>query len=80
MNAMPRIAILSLSLVGLAACTSAGTRSTYIAPTTVAPAASNEVRSVRDDNYVAGVEWIARQRGVQVHWVNPPVKRVYASR
>ena len=80
MKLMPSIAVVSLSLLGLAACTSAGTKSAYVAPATVEHATSQQVRTVQDSNYVVEVESIARQRGVQVHWINPPTKRIYATR
>lgn len=72
MKAMLGIAI--LSLVGLAACTGTDTRSTYAAPAKVD--GEGTMRTVQDAQYVAKVERIARIRGVQVHWVHPPVKRV----
>lgn len=31
---------------------------------------------VKDSTYISQVEAVARQRGVEVHWVNPPVQRV----
>lgn len=31
---------------------------------------------VSDDDYMAAVHVKAMRRGVEVHWVNPPVKRV----
>jgi hypothetical protein len=32
--------------------------------------------NVDDQAYIAQVEYTARERGVSVHWVNPPQKRV----
>ena len=80
MNAKFSIAILSLSLVGLAACSSAGTKSAYVAPQKVGHATTKQVRDVPDAQYVAEVDWIARHRGVRVQWVNPPMKRVVLER
>lgn len=31
---------------------------------------------VSDDAYVAAVERLARMRGIQVQWVNPPTRRI----
>ncbi|WP_156899920.1 hypothetical protein [Luteimonas mephitis] len=76
MKAIPGIAVVSLLLVGLAGCTSAGTKSAHVAPAAVNGTATTEMRTRPDDAYIAEVEWIARQRGVRVHWVNPPEKRV----
>lgn len=80
MKAMLSIAVLSLSLAGLAACTSAGTKSAYVAPQQVGHTTYREVRDVPDAQYIAEVDWIARHRGVRVQWVNPPVKRVVVDR
>jgi ABC-type Fe2+-enterobactin transport system substrate-binding protein len=76
MKAIPGIAVASLLLAGLAGCTSTGTQSAYVAPTTVDGATATETRMRPDTQYIAEVEWIARQRGVRVQWVNPPEKRV----
>jgi hypothetical protein len=76
MKAIPGIAVLSLLLVGLAGCTGAGTRSAYVAPAAVNGSTTTETRMRPDAKYMAEVEWLARQRGVRVHWVNPPEKRV----
>lgn len=80
MKAMLSIAVLSLWLVGLAACSSTGTKSAYVAPQQVGHATYKEVRDVPDAQYVAEVDWIARHRGVRVQWVNPPLKRVVVER
>lgn len=70
MNALSRIAVLSLSVLGLAACAGTQTRSSYVEPASVAPQATAEMS--RDDRYIATVERIARRRGIGVVWVNPP--------
>lgn len=75
------IVVLSLSLVGLAACSSTGAKSAYVAPQAVGQATTHkQVRDVPDAQYVAEVDWIARHRGVRVQWVNPPMKRVVVDR
>jgi len=76
MKAIPGIAVVSLLLVGLAGCTSAGMKSAHVAPAVVNGSAVTEARIRPDAQYIAEVEWIARQRGVRVHWVNPPERRV----
>jgi hypothetical protein len=38
--------------------------------------AMNPNQIVDDSAYIAQVEHMARARGVSVHWVNPPQKRV----
>lgn len=74
MNAPLRLAVLSLSVLGLAACAATGQRSTYTEPERVLR--PGEVRIEQDDAYVAYVERTARRRGIHVQWVNPPTKRV----
>ncbi|MEO6264378.1 MAG: hypothetical protein ABIO58_05410 [Luteimonas sp.] len=71
MNALPRFAILSLSVLGLAACASMQDK-TAMAP---AMTAGQHATIQTDYAYMAKVESIARARGVDVQWVNPPVKR-----
>ena len=71
-NALSNTALLSLSVLGLAAC--AGMRekpdSAFVAPQR-APSIMD-----RDELYIAQVERIARRRGIEVVWVNVPRKRV----
>jgi N-acetylglucosamine kinase-like BadF-type ATPase len=74
MNAPLRIAELSLSVLGLAACAGSQTRSSYVQPERVLK--PGEVRIERDAAYIAYVERVARRRGIYLQWVNPPVKRV----
>lgn len=76
MKAIPGIVVVSLLSVGLLGCTSAGTRSAYVAPAAVDNGAVPETRTVPRAEYMAEVEKLARQQGVRVHWVNPPTKRV----
>lgn len=71
MNARLRIAVLSLSVLGLAACAGTQSKTAYVAPATVGAAPAAAAPS-RDDAYVAQVERIARRRGIGVVWVNPP--------
>lgn len=72
MNALLRTAVLSLSVLGLAACAGMHERSdsTYVAPQR-APSSMDS-----DEVYMAQVEHIARRRGVEVIWVNMPRKSV----
>lgn len=72
MNASLRVAVLSLFVLGLAACAGTPSKPTY---------AGTQVSNQRvaamsaDDRYVAAVERIARRRGIGVVWVNPPDRR-----
>ena len=70
MNALLRTAILSLPVLGLAACAGMQERSdtAYVAPQR-APSVMDS-----DEVYIAQVERIARRRGVVVIWVNVPRK------
>lgn len=74
MNALLRTAVLSLSVLGLAACAGMQERSdsTYVAP--------QRAPSLLDDDhaYVTRVESIARRRGIQVVWVHVPRKHLVA--
>lgn len=72
MNAFARIAVLSLPILALAACASAGGTTGYTAARTT----SAVPRIDKDSEYMARVEATARRRGVDVTWVNPPVKVV----
>lgn len=63
MNVLSRIAVLSLSVVGLVAC----------ATTDQAARVSPDSRTiVADEAYISLVEQIAFHRGIEVMWVNPP--------
>jgi hypothetical protein len=57
-----------ITLCGIAVSVLAGCASTseYV----------DESRHVQDDQYVSAVEEIAKRRGVRVHWVNPPDRRI----
>ena len=74
MKAPLSIAALSLSVLGLAACTSSMDKSAYVEPARVVN--PGEVRI--DEEYMAYVERTARRRGIDVQWVHPPTKRVAA--
>lgn len=70
MSTYLRASILSLSLVGLAACASTGPKS---ATAYDAPAPASSAMDV-DEAYIAKVQQVARRRGVEVVWVNIPLK------
>src|SRR3546814_11792285 len=76
MKAIPGIAVVSLLSVGLLGCTSAGTRSAYVAPAAVDSGAVPETRTVTQARYIEEGETLPRLQGVPVYWVNPPSKRV----
>lgn len=70
MKASVRMAVLSLSILGLAACASMEEKSTYVPP----PKADSIMDN--DEAYMVAVERIARRRGIDLVWVNPPRKQV----
>ena len=57
------IAFLSLSIVAMAGCTSMQPR---------AEAAPQAQALTAEELYIARVEQIARRRGIDITWVNPP--------
>jgi hypothetical protein len=67
MKTMLKMVALSLVATGLAACASTDDRSARATPQ-MAPI---DV----DQAYIARVEEIARRRGLEVQWVNPPTTR-----
>ena len=60
--------LFALSVLMIGGCSSMQDKSTM-----------SQARTVDDDAYIAQVEHTARERGVSVHWVNPPTKRVTAN-
>lgn len=74
MNASLRIAVLSLSVLGLAACSSMDKKSssTFVAPDRAPSIMDN------DEAYMDAVERIARRRGIDVVWVNAPRRQLVA--
>lgn len=73
MKASLRMAVLSVSLLGLAACATTGEETAYNAPAVEAP----QTRLDNDEAYMARVEAYARRRGIDLTWVNPP-RRIVA--
>ena len=63
-----RMAVLSASILGLAACASTGET------TSSTPLEDQPSLMATDDDYMARVEAIARRRGIGLTWVNPPKK------
>lgn len=68
-----RMAILSVSMLGLAACASSGGTASY---STATDKQYVETRLDNDTLYMARVEDAARRRGIDLQWVNPPRKIV----
>ncbi|RNF82578.1 hypothetical protein [Montanilutibacter psychrotolerans] len=66
MKASLRITVLSLSVLGLAACASTSDRDAFVPPPHT-PSLMDQ-----DEAYIAAVERIARRRGIDVVWVNTP--------
>jgi hypothetical protein len=69
-----RMTVLSVSLLGLAACASSGGTTSYNSAATDDQYA--ESRLDNDAQYMARIEQAARRRGVDLKWVNPPRKIV----
>lgn len=67
-----RMAVLSVSMLGLAACASSGGTTSYNAT----DEQYVETRLDNDRLYMARVEEAARRRGIDLQWVNPPRKIV----
>jgi len=72
MNRFVRMAVLTVSMLGLAACASSGGTTSYNEPAKQYQA----TRMDSDDAYMARVEAYARRRGIDLTWVNPPKKIV----
>lgn len=68
MKASLRIIILALCAAGLAACAASQDRTAYTQPEQVG---NHPV----DSGYVSNIERMARAQGIEVTWVNVPVKR-----
>lgn len=73
MKALLSFAVVSLSLLALSGCKSTEEKSAYVAPARVQ---GEGPTIVRDEEYIALVERIARRRGVYLQWVNPPSKHI----
>ena len=75
MNTLFRCSIGCAAALLLPACASHGTLRHQ--PAAAAAAAADGLpQAVR---YMQAVEYVARRRGVEVRWVNPPLKRMVAS-
>ncbi|MEZ0472067.1 hypothetical protein [Luteimonas salinilitoris] len=73
MNRLLLCTIVSMCALGLAACASTQGGAGYGAAP--GPQPTQKIFE-RDAAYIAYVERTARMRGIDVRWVNPPVKRV----
>jgi hypothetical protein len=73
MNAIARVVLVSMSVAGLSAC--AGSHEMVRAAQPERALAPGEVRIEQNSAYIAEVERIARRRGIDVQWVNPPNSR-----
>lgn len=75
MNSLLRCCLIAVPVLGLVACAShGGPRYQPEMAAVVQPTAFEQ-----DAVYIQTVERIARQRGVSVKWINPPLKRTVAS-
>ena len=72
MNRFARMAVLTVSMLGLAACASSGGTTSY--QQRAEPYQATRMSS--DEAYMARVEAYARRRGIDLTWVNPPKKVV----
>lgn len=66
--------LLSLTILGLAACASSMDRGAYAYETSERRIGDERIEP--DAVYINAVNRTARRRGVQVEWVNPPIRRV----
>ena len=73
MNTLLRCCTAAATIVVLTACAHHGTMRHQ--PAAAAPSAGDG----QNGEYIQAVEYTARRRGVEVHWVNPPVKRLVAT-
>lgn len=72
MKSCVRVAVLSVSILGLGACASSGGTTGY-----AAPAKQHQATRIENDAaYMARVEAYALRRGIDLQWVNPPKKVV----
>ena len=69
-----RMAVLSASILGLAACATTGQTTSYT------PAQDQPSITDDDDEYMARVEAYARRRGIDLTWVHPPRRDVVAQK
>lgn len=64
-----------LSACALAACTSTSPRLADAPRASVRFQSADPLRITTDNDYVARVNREAQRRGLQVQWINPPVRR-----
>jgi len=77
MNAVFRTAISVACVLLLSACASTHEMAARQSP----PPEPRQQQTIEDDAaYIAYVERIAKRRGINLTWVNPPKKRVVASK
>jgi ABC-type glycerol-3-phosphate transport system substrate-binding protein len=63
-----RMAVLTVSMLGLAACASSGGTTSYSAK----PQSQPQTRMSNNEAYMARIEAYDRRRGIDLTWVNPP--------
>jgi hypothetical protein len=68
--------VLSFCVLGLAACASHEQTAAYVEPAAVGGQAQQLDRIEVDSAYISKVERVALRRGIEVHWVNAPNRRV----
>ncbi|MCD9126449.1 hypothetical protein [Luteimonas fraxinea] len=64
-----------LSACALAACASSAPRLADAPPSVIRMQSADPLRITTDDDYVARVNREAQRRGLQVQWINPPLRR-----
>jgi type IV pilus biogenesis protein CpaD/CtpE len=67
--------VLSFCVLGLAACASHEQTAAYVEPAAVGGQAQVDRIEV-DRAYISKVERVALRRGIDVHWVNAPNRRI----
>lgn len=75
MNRLFQAVLVASATLALSACASSGGMASAPGP---AAGMQHGERILTDGAYVAAVEQVARNRGVQVQWVNPPQRRIPA--
>lgn len=75
MNTLLRCCTLCATALLLSACASHGTMLDQPAVAT----STDDSGYQQDVRYMQAVEYVARRRGVEVRWVNPPLKRMVAT-
>lgn len=75
MNRLFQAVLVASATLALSACASSGGMASALGP---AASPQQGERILTDSAYVSAVERVARDRGIDVQWVNPPQRRIPA--